>query len=67
MQKHKNVFMAHQWDIGCTKLMKHRILTYKYQTETSAHKFEDKIDEAIRNLERNGIIRKCNSPWNTRD
>ena len=69
MQKHKNVFMAHQWDIGCTNIMKHRILTnggpINIKPRRQPINLEDKIDEAIRNLERNGIIRKCNSPWNT--
>ena len=26
IQRHQDIFMAHQWDIGYTKLIKHKIL-----------------------------------------
>ena len=61
--------MADNWDIGCTTLVKHHIKTngspiYTKPWRQPIH-LEGKIEETIKNLYDNGIIRKCNSPWNT--
>ena len=69
VKRNQNVFMADKWDIGCTTLVKHRIETrgkpINVRPFRQAVNLEDKIDEAIRNLWENKIIKKCNSPWNT--
>ena len=69
VRKNQNVFMADKWDIGCTTLVKHRIETKGGPINVKPYRqpinLEDKIDEAIRNLWENKIIKKCNSPWNT--
>ena len=65
----KEVFMADNWDIGCTKLVKHKINTkgapINIKPRRQPANLEEKINEAIKNLKENGIIRKCNSAWNT--
>lgn len=64
-----SVFMADQWDVGKTHLAKHVIQTNGGPINVRPYRppmhLEEKIDEAIENLRRNGIIRKCSSPWNT--
>ena len=64
-----DVFMTDNWDIGCTHLTKHKIMTrgepINIKPWRQPMNLEAKIDEAIKNLYENGIIRKCNSPWNT--
>ena len=67
--KFPNIFMANKWDIGCTKLAKHQIKTVGKPIALNPRRqpinLEEKINEAVRNLEENGIIRKCKSEWNT--
>ncbi|MGL5731921.1 MAG: reverse transcriptase family protein, partial [Bacteroidales bacterium] len=69
IQKNEDVFMADKWDIGCTHLMKHRIITKGGPINIKPYRqpmnLEEKIEKAIKNLYDNGIIRKCNSQWNT--
>jgi len=69
VERNKNVFMADKWDIGCTELIKHRIETkggpIRMKPRRQPMNLEPKIDEAIRNLLENGVIRRCNSTWNT--
>jgi len=67
--KNKEVFMANKWDIGKTNLVKHEIITSGQPIllnprRQPAH-LEEKIEEALKNLEDNKIIRKCESAWNT--
>ena len=61
--------MADAWEIGCTTLMKHEIVTEEMpiliKLRRQPMNLEIKIDEAITNLWDNNIIRKCNSKWNT--
>ena len=61
--------MADKWDIGCTELIKHRIETkggsIRMKPRRQPMNLEPKIDEAIQNLLENGVIRRCNSIWNT--
>ena len=68
-KKHQGVFMADKWDIGCTTMIKHRIDTKGPPINLKPHRqpvnLEEKIDETIKNLWENNIIKKCNSPWNT--
>lgn len=67
--KNKNAFMANKWDIGCTHLVKHKILTQGSPINVRPRRqpmhLEDKIDAAIENLHENDIIKRCNSQWNT--
>ena len=69
IRRNKGVFMADKWDIGCTKLIKHEIVTkgaaIKMKPRRQPVNLEEKIENAIKNLWENQIIRKCNSPWNT--
>lgn len=69
VEENKEIFMADNWDIGCTKLMKHTIITkgepINIKPRRQPVNLEKKIEEAIHNLWTNDIIRKCNSPWNT--
>jgi len=69
ISRNRDVFMADKWDIGCTTLMKHTIETQGSPINVKPRRqpinLEQKIDEAIDNLWKNNIIRKCNSPWNT--
>jgi len=65
------VFMADNWDIGCTTLVKHYIKTrggpISIKPWRQPINLEDKIEETIKNLFKNGIIRKCNSSnWELR-
>lgn len=67
--RNEDAFMADNWDIGCTKLITHKIETKGGPINTKPWRqpmhLEGKIDEGIKNMYENGIIRKCNSPWNT--
>jgi len=69
IRDNKGVFMADNWDIGCTRLVKHHIVTKGIPINIKPWRqplhLEDKIEETIKNLIDNGIIKKCNSPWNT--
>lgn len=69
IKQNKGVFMADNWDIGCTKIVKHEIKTkggpIRIKPRRQPANLEEKIEEAIENLRKNGIIRECNSPWNT--
>lgn len=69
VQKYKHVFMADKWDIGCTKLTKHKIITKGAPINIKPRRqpvhLESKLAETIKNLHDNGIIRRCNSQWNT--
>jgi len=65
IRQNKGVFMADNWDIGCTRLVKHHIVTRGTSINTKPLHLEDKIGETIKNLIDNGIIKKCNSPSNT--
>ena len=69
IRQNKGVFMADNWDIGWTRLVKHHIVTKGIPINIKPWRqplhLEDKIEETIKNLIDNGIIKKCNSPWNT--
>jgi transposase InsO family protein len=69
LAKNKGVFMANKWDIGKTNILKHTILTSEepilIKPRRQPANLENKISEAIENLEANDIIKKCNSAWNT--
>ena len=68
VERNKNIFMANKWDIGKTTLLKHSICTsggpILVKPRRQPMHLEGKIEDAIRNLEENGIIEKCESPWN---
>ena len=69
IERNKNVFMADNWDIGCTELITHHIKTnggpILIKPRRQPVNLEEKIEEAIQNLWNNDVIKKCNSPWNT--
>jgi len=69
ISKNKAAFMIDSWDIGCTNLIKHSIITeggpILIKPRRQPVNLENKINDAIQNLYENKIIRKCNSPWNT--
>ena len=69
VKRHQNAFMADKWDIGCTSWLKHQIKTKSKPINEKPRRqpinLENKIEEAVKNLLENGIIRKCSSPWNT--
>jgi hypothetical protein len=69
IEKYKNIFMAGKWDIGKTSWIKHEIKTTGTPITQKPRRqpvhLERHIDDAIMNLEQNGIIEKCSSPWNT--
>ena len=69
IKRNAEVFMIDKWDIGKTNLLKHEIKTVEGPIHLNPRRqpahLEEKIEEAIKNLEENGIIRKCDSPWNT--
>lgn len=61
--------MAYNWDIGCTTLIKQKIVTkgepINIEPRRQSGNLEERIQEAINNLKDNDVIRKCNSQWNT--
>jgi len=61
--------MADNWDIGCTRLFKHHIVTKGIPINIKPWRqplhLEDNIEKTIKHLIDNGIIKKYNSPWNT--
>ena len=67
IRRHKSVFMANNRDIGCTELVTHHIVTKGIPINTKQRwqtlHLEDKIEETIKNLHDNIIIKMCNSPW----
>ena len=69
IKRNISVFMADKWDVGKTNLLKHEIKTIGEPIRLNPRRqpihLEEKIEDAIKNLEDNGIIRKCDSAWNT--
>jgi transposase InsO family protein len=69
IHQYRGIFMANDWDIGCTNLLRHTIETtggpINIKPRRQPVHLEGKLEEAIKNLEANGIIRPCNSQWNT--
>ena len=69
IRQNKGTFMADNWDIGYTTQVKHYIKTTGEPINIKPWRqrmhLEDKIEETIKNLFKNGIIRKCNWPWST--
>jgi len=61
--------MANKWDIGKKNILKHRIMTNCKPITIPMRRqpihYEEKILDIITNLESNGIISKCESPWNS--
>ena len=69
IESKEDAFMADNWYVGCTHLLRHKIITSGEPINVKPYRqpmnLESKIEEAIKNLFENNIIRKCNSPWNT--
>lgn len=68
IKRNRQAFMADDWDIGCTSLVKHKIITNGEPINVKPWRqpmhLEAEIDKTLHNLEENGIIRKCQSRWN---
>jgi len=66
IRQNKETFIADNWNIWCTTLINHYIKTTGGPINIKPWRhtihLEDKIEETIKNLFENGIIRKCNSP-----
>ena len=64
--RYRKIFMANEWDIGRTDIIKHEIKTkgkpINIKPRRQPEHLQSKLDEAIKNLEENRIIRRCNSP-----
>ena len=69
MDKFPEIFMKHKWDIGKTGLTKHRIITTGGPVTINPRRqpvhIEGKIDEMLQDMEKAGVIRKCESIWNS--
>jgi len=69
LNKYADVFMADNWDVGCTKWVKHEIKTTGGPINIKPWRqpvhLEEKIKETVKNLFQNNIIKRCNSPWNS--
>ena len=63
------IFMKHKWDVGKTNLLKHEIMTNSKPIASNPRRqpyhLLDKIDGHIKEMELNGIISRCDSPWNS--
>ena len=63
------IFMKHKWDVGKTELLKHEIKTMGDPIVINPRRqpvhMLNKIEENIKEMEINGIIKKCESPWNS--
>ena len=61
-----DIFMRDKWDIGKTDILKHRILTncdpILMKPRRQPMHFDVKIQDIIKNLEENHIIKKCGTP-----
>jgi len=60
IRQNKEVFIAENWNIGCTRLVKHHIVTKGILINIKPWRqhLEDKIIETIKILIDNGIIKK---------
>ena len=60
VMKFKTIFMANEWDIGKTNLITHEIKTsckpINIKPRRQPEHLQKKLEEAIKNLEDNGII-----------
>ena len=69
MKEYDSIFMKHKWDIGKTDLVKHEIITNSkpivINPRRQPYHLLKKIEENIKEMEQNGIISKCESPWNS--
>ena len=66
---YSTIFMASDFDLGCTSLVTHTIKTsgnpINQNHRRMAMHMESKVDDMIMKLLKMGIIRKCQSPWNS--
>ena len=69
LEEFKTIFMKHKWDIGKTAIVKHEINTKGPPIVINPRRqpvhLLNKIDESIKEMEKHGIIEKCESPWNS--
>jgi len=69
LKTYENIIMKHKWDIGKTYLLKHEIVTNSkpivMNPRRQPHHLIERIDKSIKEMEDNGIISKCESPWNS--
>ena len=69
ISKFRNIFMASKFDLGYTEVIEHEIRTsgppILQNPRRQPMHLESKVEELIQNLLKSGVIRKCQSPWNT--
>ena len=67
--QYADIFMGDSWDIGKTDILRHRIVTncnpILIKPRRQPMHYEEKLEDIIKNLEENEIIKKCESPWNS--
>ena len=69
LKEYDDIFMKHKWDVGKTELIKHEILTNSkpivMNPRRQPYHLIEKINKNVQEMEDNGIISKCESPWNS--
>jgi len=69
LEVYDTIFRKHKWDIGLTKLTKHDIITEGPPVVINPRRqpvhILKQIEENINEMEKYGIIEKCESPWNS--
>ena len=64
-----SIFMASRFDLGYTKVISHEITTagppILQNPRRQPMHLENKIEELIQNLLESGVVRRCQSPWNS--
>jgi hypothetical protein len=69
LKQYIDIFMAHEFDIGITNRVEHKILSDSKPIFVNPRRqpihFDQALEMMLTQLERSGIIKKCSSPWNT--
>ena len=69
LKDYNELFMKDSWDIGKTDLVKHEIRTKDGPIQINPRRqpvhLQEKIDKNIEELLKNGVIKECESPWNS--
>ena len=69
LNKFDSIFMKNKWDVGKTNLLKHEIITNGSPIQINPRRqpvhLQQQIQEDISQLLKNGIIKECESAWNS--
>ena len=69
IKKYDHIFMKHKWDIGCTNILIHKILTDSKPIQINPRRqpvnLMEQIKIAINEMKNNDIIEECSSEWNS--